>query len=146
VADYPFTTLEPHLGVVRTPDERSFVVADIPGIIEGAHEGHGLGIRFLKHVERTKLLVHLVDVSEASGRDPSEDFEIIMNELESFRADMAAKPMLLVASKMDVAQDPERVAALERLAAGRELPFFRISAVTGEGVDDLVRAMTKRVL
>ncbi len=146
VADYPFTTLEPHLGVVSADDDRSFVVADIPGIIEGAHEGHGLGIRFLKHIERTKLLVHLIDVSESSGRDPVEDFHVILNELESFRPEIVRKPMLLAASKIDVAQDPERAAALARLAASRNLPFFRISAVTGEGIDALRREMSKRVL
>src|SRR6202453_2877904 len=97
IADYPFTTLEPNLGVVKMDDYRSFVVADIPGIIEGAHEGHGLGIQFLRHVERTRLLAHLVDVSEGSGRDPVSDFEIVMGELHSFSEAMAEKPMIVVA-------------------------------------------------
>src|SRR5947209_7799603 len=109
IADYPFTTLEPNLGVVQLPQYRSFVVADIPGIIEGAHEGHGLGIQFLRHIERTRLLAHLVDVSEESGRDPVEDFEIIMRELASYSETLAAKPMIAVATKMDVAQDRTRV-------------------------------------
>ncbi|MCP5117515.1 MAG: GTPase ObgE [bacterium] len=146
VASYPFTTLEPSLGVVQMDDMRSFVVADIPGLIEGAHEGHGLGIQFLRHIERTRLLVHLVDVSEESGRDPVDDFRVIMEELESFSDDLAGKPMLVVATKMDAAQDPERVASLERLAAERKLPFHKISSVTGEGIDRLKRALGKRLL
>src|SRR6202042_2668530 len=123
IADYPFTTLEPNLGVVQMPNERSYVVADIPGLIEGAHEGKGLGIQFLKHVERTKVLAHLVDMSE-TGRDPKHDFETLMKELEKFSPDMAKKPMLVIASKMDVSQDPKKVAALKRLAKKRGLPFF----------------------
>src|SRR5437870_7001208 len=112
IADYPFTTLEPQLGVVQFDDFRSFVIADIPGLIEGAHLGHGLGIQFLRHVERTRLLAHLVDVSESTGRDPVRDFEIVMEELASFSAELAGKPMIVVATKLDAAQDPERVASL----------------------------------
>ena len=112
IADYPFTTLEPNLGVVAADDDRSFVVADIPGLIEGAHLGHGLGVQFLRHIERTRMLAHLVDVSEASGRDPVHDFEIVMEELRSFSEDLAAKPMIVVATKIDAAQDPERIASL----------------------------------
>ncbi len=137
IADYPFTTLEPNLGVVDVGDGRTFVVADIPGLIEGAHQGSGLGIQFLRHVERTRVLVHLVDVSEITGRDPVNDFEVILRELASFSPEMAAKPMLLVASKIDVAQDGERVEALARLAAERGLEFFRLSSVTGQGVEAL---------
>lgn len=146
IADYPFTTLEPNLGVVSTEDDRTFVVADIPGLIEGAHEGHGLGIQFLKHVERTRLLVHLVDVSEMSGRDPLEDFKIILKELESFSEVLAAKPMFVVATKMDVAQDAQRVARLSRSVKRRKLAFFKISAVTGEGLPELIRAIAAAVL
>jgi GTP-binding protein len=146
IADYPFTTLEPQLGVVHMGDYRSFVVADIPGLIEGAHLGHGLGIQFLRHIERTRLLAHLVDVSEASGREPVKDFETVMAELASFSEDLAAKPMLLVATKMDAAQDPARVAALRSLARRRKLPFYQISSVTGEGLDELRFAMAERVL
>ncbi|MFN7995864.1 MAG: GTPase ObgE [Bryobacteraceae bacterium] len=146
IADYPFTTLEPQLGVVSMPDYRSFVVADIPGLIEGAHLGHGLGTQFLKHIERTRLLVHLVDVSESSGRDPVHDFETVMGELASFSEDLAAKPMLLVATKMDAAQDPERVESLRKIATERGLPFFEISSVTGHGLDELRYAMAERVL
>ena len=146
IADYPFTTLEPQLGVVQLADFRSFVVADIPGLIEGAHEGHGLGIQFLRHVERTRLLVHLVDISESTGRDPLHDFEVIMNELASFSEALAAKPMLLVATKIDVAQDPQRIEALRALAKERDLPFFAISSVTGEGIEALRYAMAERIL
>jgi GTPase len=146
IADYPFTTLEPNLGVVSAKDHESFVVADIPGLIEGAHLGHGLGIQFLRHIERTRLLVHLVDVSESSGRDPVEDFEVILAELASFSEDLAAKPMFVVASKIDVAQDTTRIVRVRELAGQRDLPFFEISAVTGQGIDDLKRAMADHVL
>ena len=130
IADYPFTTLEPNLGVVQLPDLRSFVVADIPGIIEGAHEGRGLGIQFLRHIERTKVLVHLVDMSE-TGRDPIHDFETLMVELESFDESLAQRPMLVVASKMDVAQDPDKVTALRELAAARRCRFSKYRASRG---------------
>ena len=146
IADYPFTTLEPNLGVVRFDDFRSFVVADIPGLIEGAHLGHGLGIQFLRHIERTRLLAHLVDVSDSSGRDPVHDFETVMEELASFSPDLAQKPMILVATKMDAAQDAERVARLRKLAAERGLACFEISSVTGQGIDALKFAMAERVL
>jgi GTP-binding protein len=146
IADYPFTTLEPNLGVVQLPDFRSFVVADIPGLIEGAHLGHGLGIQFLRHIERTRLLAHLVDVSESSGRDPVEDFETVLRELASFSDDLAAKPMIVVATKMDVAQDPKRIASLRNLADQRGLAYFEISSATGQGIDALKHAMSERVL
>jgi GTPase len=146
IADYPFTTLAPNLGVVQLPNYKSFVVADIPGLIEGAHRGAGLGIQFLRHIERTKLLAHLVDVSETSGRDPLEDFEIVLNELASFSEELAQKPMMVVASKMDAAQDPERVEALRKAATDRGLAFFEISSATGQGIDALKYAMAERVL
>jgi GTP-binding protein len=146
IADYPFTTLEPNLGVVEFENYRSFVVADIPGLIEGAHLGHGLGIQFLRHIERTRLLAHLVDVSEFSGREPTRDFEIVMEELASFSADLVAKPMVVVATKMDAAQDPERVASLRNLAAARGLPFFAISSATGQGIEELKYGLAERVL
>ncbi|MBX9602113.1 MAG: GTPase ObgE [Bryobacteraceae bacterium] len=145
IADYPFTTLEPNLGVVPYGDF-SFVVADIPGLIEGAHEGHGLGIQFLRHIERTRLLVHLVDVSEFSARKPIDDFKIVMQELEAFSPELVRKPMIVVASKMDIAQDPKRVASLKALCTRRGLPFFKISAATGEGIEELKHAMAERVL
>jgi GTPase len=146
IADYPFTTLEPNLGVVPLPNYKSFVVADIPGLIEGAHAGSGLGIQFLRHIERTRLLAHLVDVSETSGRDPVEDFEIVLNELASFSEELAKKPMIVVATKMDAAQDPDRVAALRKAATDRGLAYFEISSATGQGIDALKFAMAERVL
>lgn len=140
IADYEFTTLQPNLGVVtigELPDQESYVVADIPGLIEGAHEGHGLGIQFLKHIERTRLLLHLVDVSDASGRpDPVKDFEVIMTELESFGAGLEQKPMMVVAAKVDVA-NPEKLAKLKKYCEKRRYPFSAISAVTGEGINKL---------
>jgi GTP-binding protein len=146
IADYPFTTLEPQLGVVSVGDQRTFVVADIPGLIEGAHLGHGLGIQFLRHVERTRLLAHLVDVSAATGRDPVEDFGVVMGELASFSEALAAKPMFIVAAKMDAAQDAARVEALRALAVELELPFYAVSSVTGEGIERLKQAMGAAVL
>src|ERR1043166_2065049 len=145
IADYPFTTLEPNLGVVELENYRSFVVADIPGLIEGAHLGHGLGIQFLRHIERTRLLAHLVDVSESSGREPVHDFEVILEELAAFSEDLAKKPMMVVATKIDVAQDPARIESLRKLADERGLPFFAISSVTGEGLEQLRYAMAERV-
>jgi GTP-binding protein len=146
IADYPFTTLAPNLGVVQVDGFKTFVVADIPGLIEGAHTGAGLGIQFLRHVERTRLLAHLVDVSEMSGRDPVEDFEIVLRELASFSEELAAKPMIVVATKMDAAQDPARVEALREAARARSLEFHEISSVTGQGIDALKFAMAERVL
>ncbi len=144
IADYPFTTLEPHLGVVQLEDQRTYVVADIPGLIEGAHEGHGLGTRFLRHIERTRLLAHLVDVSEAE--DPVHSFEVVMRELESFSPDLAAKPMMVVATKMDAAQDPAKVEALRQMAVEKGLPFYAISSATGAGIEALKYAMGEAVL
>ncbi len=147
IADYPFTTLEPGLGVVSADTApgreigRTFVVADLPGLIEGAHRGVGLGTRFLRHVERTRLLAHLIDTSDASDRDPLRDFEIICGELASFSATLAAKPMLVVATKLDATTNRARLDALRAFCAGRHLEFHAISSVTGEGVRELVRAM-----
>jgi GTP-binding protein len=143
IADYPFTTLSPHLGVVSLSDNRSFVVADVPGLIEGAHQGHGLGDRFLKHLDRTKLLVHLVDVSGASGRDPVEDFEVIRGELALFSPEMGAKAQIVAATKMDAVSDPALVDQLEKHVRSHDLPFLRISAVTGDGIDLLQESMWK---
>jgi len=140
IADYPFTTLTPNLGVVALSGDRSFVVADVPGLIEGAHEGHGLGDQFLRHIERTKVLVHIVDVSGASGREPVEDFDIIRRELELYNPELIAKPQLVAANKIDALDDPKRVTALEKRAKKLKLKFFQISAVTGEGVKSLIEA------
>ncbi len=145
IADYPFTTLEPNLGVVDLGEYDSFVVADIPGLIEGAHRGHGLGTRFLRHIERTRLLVHLVDVSDLNPRDPVADYHVIQAELANFDPKLAEKPVLVVASKIDSAQNPERLHKLEAFCRDRRLPFFSISAVTGEGLEKLKYGMAERV-
>jgi len=145
IADYPFTTLTPNLGVVRLSDDRSFVVADVPGLIEGAHRGLGLGHQFLRHLERTKVLVHLVDVSGASGRDPAQDLDILRRELELFQPTLAAKPQMVAANKIDALDEAARAAALEKRAADLKLPFFRISGATGAGVAELVEAMWHRL-
>ena len=145
IADYPFTTLVPNLGVVTLSADRSFVVADVPGLIKGAHEGHGLGHQFLRHIERTKVLVHLVDVSGASGRDPGEDFETILDELQRFSPAVAAKPQIVAANKMDAVDEPDRVKALERRVKKRKLTFLKISGASGQGVDALLEAAWKEI-
>ncbi len=150
IADYPFTTLEPNLGVVivgekNAPDEFSFVVADIPGLIEGASQGAGLGTQFLRHIERTRLLVHLVDVSDSSGRpDVVNDIEVIIGELKSFGTHLDAKPTMLVASKIDVA-NKDKLAKLKRYAKKRGLDLYPVSAVTGKGITQLKYAMGEKV-
>ncbi len=148
VADYPFTTLEPNLGVVtvgEAPHEESYVVADIPGLIEGAHLGAGLGVQFLRHIERTGVLVHLVDVSDGSGREnPLEDFKIITEELRAFGHGLESKPVLVVASKADVA-NPDKLKKVQAMAKRRKLPFYAISAVSGHGVEALRYAMAEYV-
>ena len=147
IAPYPFTTLEPHLGVVSAdPDAppgqgRVFVVADLPGLIEGAHEGVGLGIRFLKHVERTRLIAHLVDTSDANDRDPVHDFEVIERELAAFSPSLAEKPMIVVATKLDATTDRSRLEKLRAYAAKGGLEFHAISSASGEGVVPLVRSI-----
>jgi len=141
IADYPFTTLEPNLGVVQAGDH-TFVMADIPGLIEGAHEGHGLGIQFLRHVERTRLLVHLVDVSEFSGRDPAHDLDVILAELREFSETLIVKPMIVVASKIDACQDPARIEAVRTKARKHGSPFLAISSATGAGIEELRFAMS----
>jgi GTP-binding protein len=144
IADYPFTTLEPHLGVVAYGDEGSFVVADIPGLIEGAHEGTGLGLEFLRHVERTKLIAHVIDVS-STGRDPVDDFLTISRELKLYKPALMEKPQVVVASKLDAIDDTNRVESLRRFCAERGFEMFEISAVTGLGIDKLVTGMGKFV-
>jgi GTP-binding protein len=150
IANYAFTTLEPNLGVVQVgefPHAESFTVADLPGLIEGAHLGHGLGIQFLKHIERTSVIVHLVDVSDAPGDarpDPVADFKIITDELKSFDPALAAKPTILVAAKADVA-NPAKLKKLAAFAKRRKFQFFPISAVTGEGIEPLKYAIAALV-
>src|SRR6185436_12290086 len=145
IANYPFTTLTPNLGVVSLSGDRSFVVADVPGLIKGAHEGHGLGHQFLRHIERTKVLVHLVDVSSASGRDPVEDFDVIREELRLFDPKVAAKPQIVAANKIDALDDPARLDGLAKRVRRAKLPFHRISGVTGEGVDGLLEAVWREI-
>ncbi len=141
IADYPFTTLTPNLGVVPMRDDRSFVVADVPGLIEGAHEGHGLGDRFLKHLERTKVLIHVVDVSGLSGREPADDLDVLRHELSRSTQDLASKPQLVAANKIDAVDRRNAGRAARRSArASLELPFFRISAVAGAGLEPLLEA------
>ena len=144
IADYPFTTLTPNLGVVDAGGPRRFVVADIPGLIEGAHEGHGLGIRFLKHIERTKVLVHLIDISPATGRDPVDDYAVVMKELEAYGPALAARPKIIVANKTDtLGGRRSRLERVRRLAAKEGAPFFAISALTGKGLKELAVGMAR---
>jgi GTP-binding protein len=145
IADYPFTTLEPHLGVVDLGDFRTFVIADIPGLIEGAHTGAGLGDRFLRHIERTKLLLHLVDVSSASGREAVSDYETVNRELASYNQDLATRPQFVVATKIDALDEPERLESLKQKAVQDGKPFFAISSATGAGVRELVNAMATKL-
>jgi len=145
IADYPFTTLEPHLGVVDLGDFRTFVIADIPGLIEGAHTGAGLGDRFLRHIERTKLLLHLVDVSSVSGRDAVSDYETVNRELASYNEELAARPQFVVATKIDALDEPERLESLRQKAIEDQKPFFAISSATGNGVRELVNAMAAKL-
>jgi len=145
IASYPFTTLTPNLGVVSLSGDRSFVVADVPGLIKGAHAGHGLGTNFLKHIERTKVLVHLVDVSSESGRDPVEDFDTIREELRLFDEQVFAKPQITVANKIDVLDDPARLKRLEAHLKRKKLPLLKVSGATGEGIDVLLEAMWKAI-
>jgi len=146
IADYPFTTLIPHLGVVDVGEFRSFVVADIPGLIEGAHLGHGLGIKFLKHIERTKILVHLIDVSPYSERNPRRDYSTVLKELEVFNPRLIQRPQILVANKIDLlGNERNKLEEVRTLAQAKALPFFAISAKTGKGVKELVLSMAKIV-
>jgi GTP-binding protein len=148
IADYPFTTLQPNLGVVMVgepPEEKSFVVADIPGLIAGAHTGAGLGTQFLRHIERTRLLVHLVDVSDASGRpDVVNDVDVITGELKSFGAGLDGKPAIMVASKIDVA-NKDKLSKLKRYCKKLGLELFAISAVTGKGIEELKYALAEKL-
>lgn len=144
IADYPFTTLTPNLGVVDIDDERSFVVADIPGLIEGAHQGHGLGIQFLRHIERTRVLVHLIDVSPYSGRDPVRDYHVIQKELEAFNPDLIKRKQVVVANKIDLlGQDQSRLLEVKKLARKEKKPFLAISAATGQGLKDLKNLLAR---
>lgn len=145
IADYPFTTLVPNLGVVKHGEYKSFVVADIPGLIEGAHQGVGLGDQFLRHVERTSLLLHLVDISDMGPDDPVHDFEVVNRELALYNSNLLDRPMIAVASKADAAQTPDKMAALRSYAEKKDIPFFVISAATGQGIPALVEYMALMV-
>ena len=143
IADYHFTTLEPNLGVVKPEYGESFVIADIPGLIEGASEGTGLGIQFLRHIERTRLLLHVIDVSAAEGRDPVEDYYVINKELEKYSKKLAQRKQIIVANKIDAMQDSTLYERLEKLAKEKGLEIFKISAATGEGVKELMHEVAK---
>jgi len=144
IADYPFTTLEPHLGVVSYDTYKSFVVADIPGLIEGAHLGHGLGTQFLKHIERTRVLLHLIDMSDMSERDPVDEFHAIESEMAEYNPDLPRKPKIIVAAKMDAAVK-KKVQKLERWCAKNDYELVKISSVTGEGLEDLKNALVRKL-
>jgi GTP-binding protein len=145
IADYPFTTLEPNLGVVDLGDFRTFVIADIPGLIEGAHTGAGLGDRFLKHIERTKLLLHLVDISSLTGRDPVTDYLTVNHELAAYNPDLAQRPQFVVATKMDALDEPARLESLKVRVSEDNKPFFSVSSATGVGVRELVNAVAVKL-
>ena len=145
IANYEFTTLEPNLGVVKPKNGKSFVIADIPGIIEGASEGAGLGLQFLRHIERTRVLLHFIDASGTSGRDVEKDFETITNEFAKYNANIQNKPQILIASKIDITQETEDLKKLEEIAKKNNLKLFKISSVTGEGIDDLMNYLVKLI-
>jgi len=145
IADYPFTTLEPNLGVVTYGDDKTFVVADIPGLIAGAHTGAGLGLEFLRHIERTKLILFVVDISSASGRDPVSDFETLVTELRSYRAYLLDKPRLVAASKADALDDPGGLERLVSFCRGKGLDVIVISSVSGLGIGQLVGRLGQMV-
>ncbi len=143
IAEYHFTTLEPNLGVVKSEYGDSFVIADIPGLIEGASKGVGLGIQFLRHIERTRLLLHVIDVSGSEGRDPVHDFYVINKELEEYSKKLATRKQIIVANKIDSMQDAKLYESLEALAKEKNIPIFKISAATGEGVKELMHEVSK---
>jgi GTP-binding protein len=145
IADYPFTTLTPTLGIVRLDEHRSFVIADVPGLIAGAAEGKGLGHRFLRHVERTGFLIHLIDLDPANGRDPVEDYRTIDDELRAYSEALARRPQIVAASKADLPGTEDRRRMLHEFCATRGLPFHAISAVTGQGLPALLREIGDRL-
>jgi GTPase len=145
IAEYPFTTLTPNLGVVRWAEDRTFVVADIPGLIEGAHAGKGLGIQFLRHVERTAYLLHLVDISEWAPEDPVRSFEVMRHELAAYDDGLAARPFAVVGTKLDAKGDSSKLDQLRTYCARRQFTFMPISSATRDGVDDLVQFVGRQV-
>jgi len=145
IGAYPFTTLIPNLGVVAYNDEKSFVVADIPGIIEGAHKGAGLGLKFLRHLERTKILVHLMDVSPMEGRDPIDDYEKINNELKAFNVNLSSKPQIVVLNKTDVVKSEKELQDIKSRFKSRHIDVIAVSAITGEGLSNLLNTVVKEL-
>jgi GTPase len=142
IADYPFTTVVPHLGVVDVDEFNSFVVADIPGLIEGAHRGHGLGIKFLKHIERTRLIVHIIDVSPYTQRHPLDDFFTVRKELRKFNQSLLRRPQIIVANKIDLLdENKQRLNEVKDFARRERIPFFAVSALKKEGIEELVSAV-----
>jgi len=141
IADYPFTTTSPALGVVRYDDLRSFTVVDTPGLIENAHRGHGLGVRFLKHIERTGLLVHVLDITRLPDHNPFEDYQLIMDELRAFNPQLVEKPQIVVINKVDLIESVRLLEEAERAFSGRGIRTFPISALTGKGLRPLIREM-----
>lgn len=141
IADYPFTTLVPNLGVVGLPGGRSFVLADIPGLIEGASEGHGLGHRFLRHVERTRVLLHLIEVSAEPGRDPLHDYDVINRELERYSPELAQRPQIVALSKLDLTETRDALPSWREQFAARGVALHAVSAATGEGVKELLETL-----
>ena len=146
IADYPFTTLVPNLGVVELDEYKSFVIADIPGLIEGAHKGHGLGIKFLKHVERTKILVHLIDVSPYTQRNPEDDYRAVLRELQAFNPDLLQRKQIIVANKIDLLESKKSpLTKMKCLAEKEGIPFFAVSALKKKGLKELVNWIAKAV-
>lgn len=145
IADYPFTTLVPNLGVVKPEYGESFVIADIPGLIEGASQGVGLGTQFLRHIERTRLLLHVIDVSDLSGRDPVEDYKVINEELKKYSPKLAERKQIIVANKIDAMQNSENYEKLEKLAKENNQEIYKISAATGEGLKELMQEVAKEL-
>lgn len=145
IADYPFTTLAPHLGVVKFGDFGGFVVADIPGLIEGAHEGKGLGIKFLKHIERTRLFIHVLDLSPMTGREPQKDFEAVNRELEAFNSELSRRPQVVALNKVDLTEAKEKLPELLKFFGSLGIKVFPISAATGEGLTELVNHVGQEV-
>ena len=145
IADYHFTTLEPNLGVVKTEYGDSFVIADIPGIIEGASQGVGLGLQFLRHIERTRLLLHVIDVSGTEGRDPVEDFKTINNELKKYSEKLASRKQIIVANKADVMQDEMLYENLNKMAQKLNMKIYKVSAATGQGLKELFKDVAEEL-
>ncbi|MBI1822316.1 MAG: GTPase ObgE [Nitrospirae bacterium] len=145
IADYPFTTLTPQLGVVSWGNRKSFVVADIPGLIEGAHEGKGLGFQFLRHVERTSLLLHLIDISEMNDDDPVQSFKTIRNELDLYHKDLSLKPFVVGASKVDIQGSGEKLKKLQKFCKTHQYDFFAFSAAAHTGLEPLIKSLGSKV-